>query len=417
MRKTSFLIPALIALIGLLSLLPCPVAAQAEDEEPIAPSDTTFNRIWLSDEGVTAVDVEGYDWYYDFELGTFVIGVPELDPAAAEFDELDALSTDDLPVEERCTEERTIKPSMRSLLIGYDEYVDGNIVAYGRVTVKGWVRGDVRSMNQRVLVTSSGQVDGDIEAPEIIVKRGGVVLGDQIEADAPLEFTKIKETFSVDGIIIVIVFTVFFLFSGFIIVTLMPNKLSNFEHCFSHYRTKTWVTGFLMLLLMPVLVTVVTITIVGIVVVPMIPMAYIAAIVMGVTAFGATIGRVISKRYLNGEKSSVIRFFIGLVAVMAIWFFDALLLGSTSDVAGGLGIALLVVAIIISTYPICSGIGAALLTRFGFRRYISWREQHPAEGGAPAPAPPPIPTAPPISPNVDHGPAPDETSPEPPRSS
>ena len=112
MRKTSFLIPALIALIGLLSLLPCPVAAQAEDEEPIAPSDTTFNRIWLSDEGVTAVDVEGYDWYYDFELGTFVIGVPELDPAAAEFDELDALSTDDLPVEERCTEERIIKPSI-----------------------------------------------------------------------------------------------------------------------------------------------------------------------------------------------------------------------------------------------------------------------------------------------------------------
>ncbi|MEE8577853.1 MAG: polymer-forming cytoskeletal protein, partial [candidate division Zixibacteria bacterium] len=147
-----------------------------------ASADTVFQEIKLSDEGVTAVDTAGNDWYYDFTVGTFVTGVlrdgsEQRGPEGRE-------DTGDYPaIEVRCTEEISFKPLVSSALVGYDEFVDDDIIAYGRVTIKGWVKGDVTSIGKRVLVASSGRVDGDIAAPEIIVKEGGIVRGEQIIAD------------------------------------------------------------------------------------------------------------------------------------------------------------------------------------------------------------------------------------------
>jgi hypothetical protein len=47
----------------------------------------------------------------------------------------------------------------------------------------------------------------------------------------------------------------------------------------------------------------------------------------------------------------------------------------------------LVISIIISTIPVCTGVGAALLTRFGFRNYLSWKDFKTETFEAPAPPP------------------------------
>ena len=417
MRKPSFLMRALFT-AGSILLLAGVAYPQADDsDEPPPPADTTFLEISLTNDGVIAVDVGGYDWYYDFELGTFVMGPPPDDLRPDLIDRSEALTADEFPVEERCTEERHVKAMARSVLVGYDEFVDGDIVALGRVTIKGWVKGDVRSYNQRVLVASSGQVDGDIYAPDVIVRDGGVVIGEIVEASGPLEFDRITRTFSVNGLILVLSFTIFFLLAGFLAVTLMPNKLANFQQCFRTHAVKSWVVGFLSLLLMPIVMALVAITIVGAVLLPIIPFVYLAAILLGVTSFGTQLGGIISKQLQSGNRGSVAQFFLGLVALMSLWFLVAILMGSSSSVSEGFGILFLVIAIIVSTYPVCSGIGSAVLTRFGFRSYTSWKERHLREGGAPAPAPPPIPTAPPIAPGGDMPPGPDETSAAPPRNS
>ena len=142
------------------------------------PIDTTFFEIMLSDDGVIAIDTAGYEWYYDFERSQWKAGIPE--PEEEEFRPSGVGIYDDEqePIDERCTIEKWIKPfETKPVMVGFDEYVDGNITVLGRVTIKGWVTGNVSSLGKRVLVTETGWVDGDIEAPTIIIRDGGYVGG------------------------------------------------------------------------------------------------------------------------------------------------------------------------------------------------------------------------------------------------
>jgi hypothetical protein len=83
---------------------------------------------------------------------------------------------------------------------------------------------------------------------------------------------------------------------------------------------------------------------------------------------------------------------------MAVWALVALIMGSDyGDSSGyhGMGVFLLVISILGTTYPFLTGIGAAVLTRFGFRPYVSRSEtQTTVDQAAPEPAPPPIPQGP-----------------------
>ena len=213
--KRQFIAP-LFSIVLFLSVIvsaaPNTAWAQADDVN-YAPPDTVFIEISLGPEGIRAIDSAGYDWYYDFDQDQFVVGLLPLDfPDEREPEE--ALPSDVQPVEERCIVEKKVKPFVHSVLVASDEYVDGSIVAVDRVTVKGWVKGDVTSVNKRVLVTATGRVDGDVQAPEIIVKPGGVVLGDQLltswEPEPPRGI----------GLLIVIIFLAVFLFFGFLAVLL-----------------------------------------------------------------------------------------------------------------------------------------------------------------------------------------------------
>jgi len=401
----------------LVSNCPYPAHAQPDDsvfESEELLSDTVFYEIHLTEEGVTAVDTAGDEWHYDFEEGVWVPGsLPEGRADDRGTRRVD-LTGDEIPIEERCTEEKKVKPFERSVWVGYEEYVDGDIIAYGRVTIKGWVKGNVKSIRKRVLVTGSGRVDGNIEAPNIIKREGAVVLGKVREVGSPLELEDITKSFSADGLIVVLSFTAFLLVFSFLTVSLLPRQMRNFDHCLSRHKVKSYLWGLLFLVLMPAILLLVMITVVGLIVVPFVPLVYLIAFGLGIVAFGNMLGRQFSLRYFGGEKGMLLQSTLGIVLLMSLWFVVAVLLGAGDDVSQGFGIFFLVVSILLTSFPILAGVGAAVLTRFGFKEYrlFTDSQQQPGAPMAPAPSPPPIPEGPSLT-TPPAGPEPPRATPPP----
>ncbi|UCG62944.1 MAG: polymer-forming cytoskeletal protein [Candidatus Zixiibacteriota bacterium] len=385
--------------------------SRAQDEAgEYAPSDTVFNEITLTADGVAAVDTAGYDWYYDFDRGVFVVGIPGDGEDVEAPEAPDELGDVYAPVEERDSREVKVKPVVQRIVIDYDEYVDGNIIALGRVTIRGWVKGDVTSINNRVLIAGGGRVDGDVTASEIVVKPGGQILGERVIVDIdPGDY--IPPPGSDVGMILIVIFTSVFLFFGFLIVTLLPRQTANFKTCLSENRLKAYLIGLFFMLLMPFILVLVAITIVGVVLLPFVPFVYLFAILLGVVAFGEDVGRVVLARFEGPGSNVLLRSMVGILAFMALWFLTAALLRASADVARGFGVFFLVVSIVLSTYPILTGVGGAVMTRFGFKVYIPWKERQRRAGATVTPAPPPIPKTPPEpTPGVFDGENEDETS-------
>lgn len=383
---------------------PAPALEEDRSESGIAlPGEAVFREIELSPGGVVAFDSLGNRWYFNFEEDFFV-----LDPGGghervgAEWER----NPDEIePVEERCTERKTVRhPELKAVFVGYDEYVEGNIIAYDRVTVKGWVQGDIQSFKKRVLVTASGRVDGDIKAPYIEVKEGGEVLGEQIIIE-PYQIPPIDiviSPFSTDGIWVVFVFTLAFLLVAFLAVSLAPRQLANISECISEHKVKTYFTGLLFILLLPVIIALLAITIVGIVAIALLPLSILVALVMGMAVSGRMLARSVLSDLFGQRQSLMFQSLFGVLVFMILWTAVAVLMGSGegNGVAYGFGIFMLVVSIVVTTYPLLAGVGAAVLTRFGFKRYVSFGDQLTDRGdSAPAPAPPPISGSGPSSPS------------------
>lgn len=369
-------------------------AFESIDYDPA--TDIILTEIILSPEGVIALDTGSLEWYYDFKVGSFVEGQGPGSRGRRTDYRTGAGAVRDIA--ERCTEQRWIGTLEKSVLIGYDEFVEGDIIAYGRVTIRGWVQGDVKSISGRVLITESGQVDGDVEAPRVVEKQGAVVLGTVTQSESPLDLDDFTPDFSGDGLVVATVFTVVLMFFCFLLVSLMPAQVIRMQDCISKHGVKTSALGFLFLFLMPIVIALVAITIVGLIAVPFIPLFYLGAFVLGEVIFGNRIGRMVSKRFLGGPKSMLFESVLGVFLHMSMWILVAILMGQQSEVAEGFGIVFLVLSILITTFPVLSGLGAAILTRFGFRDYVGWKYRHGSGSEAMAPAPPPIRPAAPVDP-------------------
>ncbi|RKX21303.1 MAG: hypothetical protein DRP35_04580 [Candidatus Zixiibacteriota bacterium] len=354
-------------------------------------SDITFIEIRLNDEGVAAVDTSGEQWYYDFSKDLFIHGQQDL--SIEENSDLERLEAEE-EIENRAVYELKISKLEKNVQVGFDEYVDCDIVALEKVIIRGWVKGDVKSLTDKILITNTGRVEGSVEAPTIILKNGAVVVGEVIETNNPLDFEGLVDTFSIDGIIIVSSFIIFFVLLSYLVAFLMPRQLDNFKICMQNYRIRTYFVGFLFLILLPALILLFAITIVGIVLIPLLPLAYLFAIFVGVIAFGNIIGEKISSRFKTNSKSAFSNSIVGVLILMMLWMIVAVLMGSSDSVSEGFGIFFLVISILISTFPIFSGIGTAFLTRLGFRAYHSLGSQTKINGDENVPAPPPIPNIP-----------------------
>jgi len=385
---------AAIISLSLLASAGAPERAHAQDSVSRSASsqDIVFHELFLSSEGVVGTDTSGQVWQYDFGQASFEksAGLPSAGGARPGTPGI--RETDNLPVEVRCTDEIRFKPFERkSITVGVEEYVDASITVYGRVSVRGWVKGNIVSFTGPVTVFETGQVDGDISAPEITVRRGGVVLGRQIVTDRFRLPESLRDSVATAGLWVVFGFSLLFLVCAFLYVTLMPRPLEQFTQCIVRYPAKSAAVGLLFLVGLPVILVLLAITLVGILVVPFVPIVYLFAITLGVVSCGRLVGRKILHRAFAGQQPALLESVVGLAVLMAQWVLVALLMGSNNGVAYGFGVFVLVVAIIISAFPILAGIGAALLTRFGYRAHISLRDRLAAEQAAvPAPAPPPI---------------------------
>ncbi|MBU0984451.1 MAG: hypothetical protein KKA42_11310, partial [candidate division Zixibacteria bacterium] len=244
------------------------------------------------------------------------------------------------------------------------------------------------------------------------VKDGAVVYGEQV-ITSPLDISHfVTDSFVTDGIWVVFGFTLCFLLIAFLVVSLAPRQLGRVTTCIENNRARSFFVGLLLLILTPVIIGLLTFTIIGIPIVAVLPLAYLVALGMGMMTCGRTFLRLRATDPGGRSLSNMASALLGVAAYMGLWAGVAILLGSASSVAEGFGITLLVISILATVWPFLTGLGAVVLTRFGFREYISFQERT-AAGVVPAPAPPPMPRTPPISPAVPPPPR-DGSGPEPP---
>lgn len=374
-------------------------SATAERQSAPAYADSVksliFVEIELTNEGVVAYDSAGDRWTYDFEGLRFV---PAQTGVARESGDREGGERRERiePVEIRCTEEKTVDyPSLTAVTVGQDELVNGDIKSYSRVTVKGWVKGSVQSFNKTVLITSTGQVDGDVKAPDVIVKAGGVVKGEVVKTppyEIPLDvFTS---GISTAGIWVVFGFTLGLSLVVFLVSALAPSRLASVSACVLNYPVKSSLIGLLFVFLLPIIVVLVILTVIGVLVVWLVPIAYFVAFALGVCATSAQVLAVVMRRLGKLNPGMPTASIIGIAFYMGLWVLVAL--AFHPNAAEPSGILLLLLAIFATCYPVFAGTGAVVLTRFGSRSYLSRRESSgPSGEPAPAPAPPPIPQAPP----------------------
>jgi len=375
------------------------ISAMAERQSAPTQTDSAkshvFVEIELTNEGVVAYDSAGDRWTYDFEALSFV---PAQAGAARESVDREGGGRRERvePVEIRCTEEKIVDyPSLTAVNIGHDEYVNGDIKSYGRVTVKGWVKGSIQSFNKAVLITSTGQVDGNVKAPDVVVKDGGVVKGTIVETppyEIPVEV--IKTGLSSAGIWVVFGFTLALSLTVFLISALAPSRVASVTACVVDYPLKSSLIGLLFVFLIPVIIVLVILTVIGVLVVWLVPIAYFIAFALGVCATSAQLLAVVMRRLGKLNPGMPTASIVGIAFYMGLWTLVAL--AFHPNAAEPSGILLLLLAIFATCYPVFAGTGAVVLTRFGSRSYLSRRESaRPSGEPAPVPAPPPIPQAPP----------------------
>jgi hypothetical protein len=137
------------------------------------------------------------------------------------------------------------------------------------------------------------------------------------------------------------------------------------------------------------------VTIIGLVVTIAIPFAYLLAMSLGVITFGNRLINRLMLRLFGRKQSLMFQSLVGVSLFAGVWLLVVNLLASNDPTTNNVGMILLVVVTVGSLYPVCTGLGAAFLTRFGFRPYISYRDRQAEKPSAP-PVPPPIPKAPPV---------------------
>lgn len=357
-----------------------------EDDRSAAP--TTFVAIELTAEGVVATDSLGDDWMYDFNRERFIPArrFPRDDRRGEEVAR---------PVEERALTKLEVKPLSSTVNVGYDEYVEGDIRATGRVVVRGWVRGNIQSFDE-VLVLPTGQVDGNVRAPEIEVKEGAVVLG--VKTISPISPDYLTDTISIDSGLLLLVTLIILLMVAFIMHHLARKQLGRIESCITRHRAKSLAMGSLMLLLLLPVAIVLIITIIGsIVAIPLLLVAFPLAIGIGIVLFGRRLAIGTVYRFLRKKPAAMLLYITGILIFGIFWFATIELAsagGTATDILAGLGFLIVLPT---TLYAACSGLGAVFLTRFGYRDYVSFRDRQTPEGSdAPAPAPPPMPKAPPV---------------------
>ncbi len=443
----KFYISILIATVAMLLLIvPCSfVSAQDDDDDSdvvVVKSDlfsgdeTTFIELHLSPEGIYGVDSTGTEWEYDFSRDKFVdenldenysstvtvfgrdnvrINIDDLDEfdELADLENLDALEIEEIvqnaqqavELYERAMVKKYKGLQLRAVIVEADEVVNSSISSIGEVTVKGTVAGDVISYS-RVTITSTGLIEGDVRAPEIVKMRGGTILGERHESDLPLppDFIDLNifEKTSYTPLIVVLIIFFAFLFFGLIGFGVSSKPINRVKLCLEQQFVKSFFIGFAGWFALGPLMAILVLTIIGIpVAVLVLPLGLILGIILGVLGACQLTGQ-LSGRYLGMKNENLLKQLVpGLTILYLPWIVMSLFMISSSGVAEGFSVLFMVIAIIIWSVVVSAGIGAVVLTRFGTREYKkpSRDDINIQVNIRPTPKPPtPPPTPPPLNP-------------------
>ncbi len=371
-----------------------------------SPPDTVFENSHYENGVLTAEDSLGREWEYDSRLGVFRLGWDEVRSTGSGREGMIYFNDDDTVLVSRDRDigwaeevKRVRKMTTRKVHVRAGQYVSRSIKSSKRITIDGLVEGDVTSLKE-VVVGSTGVVDGDVRAPSIKVRSGGLITGDETEVERGIEFgeefeKEYRRIIDFGEIPIFIALAALLIMVAFVSLSVAPDSISRASLAIgSHLWTTIWV-GFLSLLSLPFLLVLLSITIVGIPVAIVVALATPVALLVGIVAYSQFSGKTALAAYGKEGASRIRNIVVGIFVIIGLWTLAFLLATSSAEFLSGIGVFLIVVSITFSSVAIFSGIGAVVLTRFGKREYTPKPRRY-GPGHPPPPSPPPTPQPPPL---------------------
>nr|MBN2278191.1 polymer-forming cytoskeletal protein [candidate division Zixibacteria bacterium] len=409
-------IALILAVIPLFILLAADEGSTVKSQTLIMPDDSAsindssittdeFIELHLTPEGAYGVDEEGHEWDYDFTRDTFIRHSGDSGRTQTVFGRRETVEIPEVPeipdVEglraEKLAELKQIKGlKLGAVVIGVDEKVIGPVVAVGPVTVRGVVVGDVISY-KKITVTSTGEIQGDARAPEIVKMRGGTITGSRIENDFPaIPEVDIFSENRFTALIAVVVIWVGLLICGLLVVGVIPMPISRIKACLQQNFIKSFFIGLLILLAFGPVMALLSLTVIGIpIALIALPIGLCLAVIFGIVGMGSLIGDIAAKYYDGLDKSQLVKIIFGISIMVIFWLFMALLMIKPGSVTNGFATLFLVLSIIIWSFVVSAGLGAVVMTRFGKRECGAISIEIKVDRVQP----PPPPTPPPLNPN------------------
>jgi len=280
------------------------------------------------------------------------------------------------------------------VIVEENESVTGAIFAVGEVIVRGNVVGDVISY-KRITVTSTGKINGNATAPEIVKMRGGRISGKRLE-DFPVFDIPDLESIVIDndGLPTTVNLSILggLLVFGIIVLIVAPNPLNRIRTCFDKSFLKAFTLGFLFWFAFAPLFGLLCLTIVGIpVAVIALPIATLFGILLGIIGFSYYGGTVFTRLFKMKTQSRLVQFTVGIILLYLSWLIWGALYAEPDSTSQGFAVLFLVISIVIWSIGVSAGVGSIIITRFGFRDCKdALSSKFSNDTTPPPPSPPPL---------------------------
>lgn len=271
--------------------------------------------------------------------------------------------------------------------IGLFEKVRGDVVVIGgKITVNGSVTGNVVSIFDDIHVTSTAHVEGDAVTigGHIQLDPGGTISGNFVDTHGfwPSHWFWTGNRvalfgFSLAGLALLLAVTVM---TGLI----APKNVNLVEHQVRTRFGTSFLVGLATEIFLPIVVILLIITIIGIpVALILLPITLIGLFLLGFTAVALAVGRGAGERGLNLGESPLALIAMGVLLLELVYLVGRVM-GIATSVFIPISFATRLVGLTILFLAWTTGLGAALMTRFGTRTPGQKRDSEPK------PAPPPV---------------------------
>ncbi len=285
------------------------------------------------------------------------------------------------------TTRRDIFQIGESVEIGVFEKVRGDVIVIGgKVTVRGSVTGNVVVVGNDIHVKSTGKIEGDAVTigGQIHQDAGGTVHGNFVDTHSFLPTRWIWRGNQLAWFLLSLAGIVFLLTISVIVGLVAPSNVDRVELQARTSFGMSFLSGLLTQILLPVVFVLLCITVIGIpVAIILVPLAVIGLLFLGFTGVAKAVGHGVEQRGLRLGSSPLALIAVGVLTIELVS-----ILGRAIGVAPGLftplSFAIRLAGWMILYLAWTTGLGAALLTRFGTRT------PGEASEAAPKPAPPPV---------------------------